>query len=145
MKNLQAETRFQRYRSREENLRRNLESGLEPARDAHRDFADVLETLHTIREALLESFNNTLDGTKPQINALMTEVYDRLTHQASFPKIEVESGPADETRTLRVRVTSDRTPGESFEPYEVLNGQAFNALNLVDRFQRFDPFPGGHC
>ena len=131
LKNLQAETRFQRYRSREENLRRNLESGLEPARDAHRDFADVLETLHTIREALLESFNNTLDGTKPQINALMTEVYDRLTHQASFPKIEVESGPADETRTLRVRVTSDRTPGESFEPYEVLNGQAFNALNLV--------------
>ena len=134
LKNLQAETRFQRYRSREENLRRNLESGLEPARDAHRDFADVLETLHTIREALLESFNNTLDGTKPQINALMTEVYDRLTHQASFPKIEVESGPADETRTLRVRVTSDRTPGESFEPYEVLNGQAFNALNLVPYF-----------
>ena len=64
----------------------------------------------------------------------MTEVYDRLTHQASFPKIEVESGPSDETRTLRVRVTSDRTPGQSFEPYEVLNGQAFNALNLVPYF-----------
>ena len=134
LKNLQAEARFQRYRSREENLRRNLESGLEPAREAHREFADVLETLRTIREALQESFNNTLDGTKPQINALMTEVYDRLTQQASFPKIEVESGPADETRTLRVRVTSDRTPGESFEPYEVLNGQAFNAVNLVPYF-----------
>ena len=134
LKNLQAEVRFQGYRYREENLRRNLESGLEPAREAHREFADVLETLRTIREALQESFNNTLDGTKPQINALMTEVYDRLTYQASFPKIEVESGPADETRTLRVRVTSDRTPGESFDPYEVLNGQAFNALNLVPYF-----------
>ena len=134
LKNLQAETRFQAYRSREEHLRRKLESGLEPAREAHRAFADVLETLRTIRETLQASFNNTLDRTKPQINALMTDVYARLTHQASFPKIEIESGPADETRTLRIRVSSDRTLGESFDPYEVLNGQAFNALNLVPYF-----------
>ena len=134
LENLQAETRFQGYRSREEKLRRKLESGLEPAREAHRDFADVLETLCSIRETLHESFNKTLDRTKPKINELMTEVYARLTQQASFPKIEIESGPADETRSLRVRVTSDRTLGESFEPYEVLNGQAFNALNLVPYF-----------
>ena len=134
LKNLHAEARFQGYRSREERLHRNLESGLEPAREAHREFADVLETLRAIREALQESFNNTLNGTLPQISALMTEVYGRLTQQASFPKIVVESGPADVKRTLRVRVTSDRTPGESFEPSEVLNGQAFNALNLVPYF-----------
>jgi hypothetical protein len=35
---------------------------------------------------------------------------------------------------VRVRVASDRTPGESFEPFEVLNGQAFNALNLGPYF-----------
>ena len=134
LKNLHAEARFQAYRFREEKLHRNLESGLEPAREAHREFAEVLETLHAIREALQESFNNTLDGTKPQIDALMTEVYGRLTQQASFPKVVVESGPADAPRTLCIRVTSDRTPGESFEPSEVLNGQAFNALNLVPYF-----------
>ena len=134
LKNLHAEARFQGYRSRAERLHRNLESGLEPAREAHREFADVLETLRAIREALQESFNNTLDGTKPDINKLMTEVYGRLTRQASFPKIVVESGPTDKKRTLRIRVTSDRTPGESFEPSEVLNGQAFNAVNLVPYF-----------
>ena len=134
LKNLHAEVRFQGYRSREENLRHKLGSGLEPTREAHREFTDVLETMRTTRDALQETFNSTLDGTKPQINTLMTEVYDRLTHQASFPKIEVHSGPAGEARTLRVRVTSDRTPGESFEPHEVLNGQAFNALNLVPYF-----------
>ena len=134
LKNLRAEARFQEYRSREERLKRNLESDLEPVREAHREFADVLETLRAIREALQESFNNTLDRTKPDINKLMTEVYGRLTQQASFPKIVVESGPTDEKRTLRIRVTSDRTPGESFVPSEVLNGQAFNAVNLVPYF-----------
>ena len=64
----------------------------------------------------------------------MTEVYGRLTQQASFPKIVVESGPADEKRELRIRVTAERTPGESFVPSEVLNGQAFNAVNLVPYF-----------
>ena len=134
LKDLRAEVRFQEYRSREERLRHNLESGLEPAREAHREFADVLETLRTIRESLQESFNNTLDKTKPQINALMTEVYGRLTQQASFPKVVVESGPADKPRTLSVRVTSDRTPGETFDPYEVLNGQASNAVDLLPYF-----------
>ena len=126
--------RFQTHRSREERLLRNLESDLQPAREAHREFTDVLETLRTIREALQESFNTTLNGTLPQISELMTDVYGRLTQQTSFPKIVVESGRPELRRTLRVRVTSDRTPEESFEPSEVLNGQAFNALNLVPYF-----------
>lgn len=37
-------------------------------------------------------------------------------------------------RELSVKVTSDRTPGVFFEPVEVLNGQAFSALNLVPYF-----------
>ena len=134
LKNLGTEVRFQGYRSRAEILRRNLESGLEPAREAHRDFIDVLETLGDIREALQESFNNTLNGTLPKINELMTEVYGRLTQQASFPKIVVKSGPTEVARSLDVRVTSDRTPGESFNASKVLNGQAFNALNLAPYF-----------
>ena len=134
LKSLQQEARFQRFRSREESLRRNLESGLEPAREAHHEFVEVLGTLDTIREALQEAFNSTLNGKLPDINKLMTEVYGRLTQQASFPKIVVKSGPADEKRTLRVCVTSDRTPEESFVPSEVLNGQAFNAVNLVPYF-----------
>ena len=134
LKGLQQEARFQRLRSREENLRRNLELGLEPAREAHREFVEVLGTLDAIREALQEAFNSTLNGKLPDINELMTEVYGRLTQQVSFPKIVVESGPADEKRTLRVCVTSDSTPKESFEPSEVLNGQAVNAVNLVPYF-----------
>ncbi len=134
LKRLLAEVRFQQHRSRVEGLRQNLESGLEPAREAHREFVEVLESLHTIREALQESFNSSLNRTLPQINDLMTEVYGRLTQQASFPMIVVKSGPPEERRRLRLSVSSDRTPGESFEPSEVLNGQAFNALNLVPYF-----------
>ena len=134
LKNLQVESRFQKYRSREERLRRKLESDLEPARRAHREFEDVLDTLRGVHEALQQSFNNALDGTLPKLNALMTKVYGRLTQQASFPMVAVESGAADEKRRLRIRVTSDRTPGKSFPPSEVLNGQAFNALNLVPYF-----------
>ena len=134
IKNLCAEVRFQEYRSREERLHRNLEAGLQLAREAHREFTEVLETLRTIREALQESFNSTLNQTLPQISELMTDVYGRLTQQASFPKIVVESGRPELRRTLHLRVTSDRTPEESFVPSEVLNGQAFNALNLVPYF-----------
>ena len=134
LKNLHAEARFHEYRSRKERLDRNLELGLGPARAAHREFEDVLVTLCTVREALQESFNNTLNKTLPDINKLMTEVYGRLTQQASFPKIVVESGPAEKERTLHIRVTSDRTPGESFVPSEVLNGQAYNSVKLVPYF-----------
>jgi DNA repair exonuclease SbcCD ATPase subunit len=134
LKNLQAEARFQEYRAREETLKETLETGMEPAREAQREFAEVLDTLRSIREALQEAFNRALNSTLPQIGELMTQVYGRLTQQASFPEIVVEAGPAASARTVRVRVTSHRTPGESFVPSEVLNGQAFNALNLVPYF-----------
>ena len=134
LKNLKAEVRFQEYRLREERLHHDLETGLQPARDAHRGFAEELDTLRAVYEALQESFNETLNRTLPRISELMTEVYGRLTQQSSFPEIVVESGQAKTARTLRVRVTSDRTPGESFDLAEVLNGQAFNALNLVPYF-----------
>lgn len=134
LNSLRSEGQFQRHLSRQEALRRNLESGLEPAREALGQFAGLLDTLRAIREALQDSFNNTLNGTLPRINTEMTEVFGRLTQQASFPKVVVEPGPPDAKRTLRVRVTSERTHGELFRPSEVLNGQAFNALNLVPYF-----------
>jgi DNA repair exonuclease SbcCD ATPase subunit len=134
LKNLQSEVRFQEYRAREEGLEYALDTGLEPAREAHREFTEVLDTLKAIHDALRGAFNTTLNSTLPQIGELMTEVYGRLTQQASFPRIVVEPGPTSAARTVRVRVTSDLTPGESFAPVEVLNGQAFNALNLVPYF-----------
>jgi DNA repair exonuclease SbcCD ATPase subunit len=134
LKNLQSEARFQEYRAREEALEYALDTGMEPARESHREFAEVLDTLKAIREALQGAFNTTLNSTLPRIGDLMTEVYGRLTQQASFPKIVVEAGPSSATRMVRVRVASDRTPGECFEPSEVLNGQAYNALNLVPYF-----------
>lgn len=134
LKNLKAEARFQEYRLQQEQLRQNLESGLQPSRDALSEFTDVLEAMRTVREALQESFNNTLNRTLPPISDLMTNVYGRLTQQASFPKIVVEAGPDDAARTLSIRVASERTPGKTFDHSEVLNGQAINALNLVPYF-----------
>ena len=65
----------------------------------------------------------------------MTEVYGRLTQQASFPDVVVESGPAESPRSLLHPSNFwSYAPGKSFEPAEVLNGQAFSALNLVPYF-----------
>lgn len=134
LKSLRREVQFQEHLSRKEQLHYDLVSGLEPAREALGEFVRLMDTLRAIRGALQDSFNSTLNGTLPRINGEMTEVFSRLTQQASFPEVVVKPGPADATRTLSVLVTSDRTPGAFFQPSEVLNGQAFNALNLVPYF-----------
>jgi small-conductance mechanosensitive channel len=134
LKNLHAEARFQEYRSREEFLLQSLDGGLEPFREAHREFLDLLDTLGDIRDALQDAFNSALNTTLPKVGELMTDVYGRLTQQASFTQIAVRAGPVTAPRALRVQVTSERTPGVFYEPSEVLNGQAFSALNLVPYF-----------
>ncbi len=134
LKNLRAEVRFQEHRSREERLLQTLDGGLGPTREAHGAFLDLIDTLSSIKDALQDAFNSTLNTTLPKIGELMTDVFGRLTQQASFTRIGVQPGPSTAERTLRVLVTSERTPGVFFEPSEVLNGQAFSALNLVPYF-----------
>ncbi len=134
LKNLQAEVRFHEYRSREELLLQALGDGLEPTRKAHREFLDLLDTLRNVRDTLQDAFNTALNTTLPKVGELLTDVYSRLTQQASFTQIAVKSGPPTTARTLQVQVTSQRSPGIFFEPSEVLNGQAFSALNLVPYF-----------
>jgi hypothetical protein len=134
LKNLQTEVKFQGYRSREELLLDLLGRGLEPIREAHREFVDLLDTLGNIRDMLQDAFNSALNTTLPEVGGLMSDVYGRLTQQASFTQIAVQAGPPTAARSLRLKVTSGRTPGVFFEPSEVLNGQAFSALNLVPYF-----------
>ena len=107
---------------------------MQPVREAHREFLDLLDTLGNIRDTLQDAFNSALKTTLPKVGELMTDVYGRLTQQASFTQIAIRAGPATAPRALRVQVTSERTPGVFFEPSEVLNGQAFSALNLVPYF-----------
>lgn len=134
LQKLQAEVRFQGYRMRESVLVRALSIGMKPARDTHATYNDMLDTLRRIHEVLQRSFNDVLNETLPKVGALMTDVFGRLTQQASFPKIVIQPGPAEAKRTLELRVTSDATPGQSFDPNQVLNGQAFNASILVPYF-----------
>ena len=75
LKDLRLEARFQELVSRKEALRRNLESGLEPVREALGQFAGLLDNLRAIREALQDSFNSTLNGTLPRITAVPQAVF----------------------------------------------------------------------
>jgi DNA repair exonuclease SbcCD ATPase subunit len=135
LKNLNTEARFHSYRLREETLKETLDTGLEAVRDAHRQFLDLLDTLRDIRDALRDAFNSALNTTLPKVGELMTEVYGRLTQQTSFPIVMLQSGSSSTAlRTVEVKVTSPRTAGVLFVPSEVLNGQAFSALNLVPYF-----------
>jgi DNA repair exonuclease SbcCD ATPase subunit len=132
---LRHELRFQKYRRRTEELQRDLDTGLQPARDCYAQFEQLLLTTQSIRDKLQQEFHSALDQTLPKIGEMMTEVYQRLTKQISFEKVFVERVPSSSRgRDLIVRVSSSRVPDVRCNPDDVLNGQAINALRLAPYF-----------
>lgn len=131
---LRGELRFHKYRDEQQKLQQRLTSGLEPIRDQLRELVELENTVHNIRETLGQAFNEAIDRALPQLNSMMTQVYQRLTGQKSFEKMYVQRVNVDGGRNLEVRVGSERIPEQLFNPDDVLNGQANSALRLVPYF-----------
>jgi len=139
IRDLEEELRYHAYRDRSERLKLRLQSGLEGARGLLTEYREVLHTLETLKRAVSDAFNEALDRATPPLDRMMTEVYGRLTRQASYDQVRVVRSDADPTRR-ELRVASSRIPDQTFA-VNVLNGQAAKALQLVPYFvfSRFQP------
>ena len=131
---LRQEVRFHQYRDEKERLYQQLSSGLEPSHDQLAQLVELEKNVRDIREAIYQSFREALDRTLPHLSAMMTEVYLHLTQQVSFDTIHIEQTNTSEKIGMRIRVGSRRSPEGLYDPEDVLNGQANNALRLVPYF-----------
>jgi hypothetical protein len=116
-------------------LGKKLIEGLEPIRERHKELIELLDTVREIRDRLQHTLDDELDRRFPHLNEMMSDVYMRLTKQASFQKVLVgREGGSTSQRKLRVSVGSSRAPENRYNPDDVLNGQALSALRLVPYF-----------
>lgn len=129
---LEVELEFHQKRRSLERLRSQLDRGLRDSRERLREFLDRLASVRSIAQVLEQCFNDVLDRAIPALNEMMTEVYRRLTGQASYDLVRVVSDSASRSRR-ELRVASSRKEGATFA-VNVLNGQAAKAIQLVPYF-----------
>jgi DNA repair exonuclease SbcCD ATPase subunit len=139
IRDLQQELQYHDVRDRLGEAQRRLGEGMEEVRRLHKDYRDQLSQISTIRKLLEEQYNSAIDRALPYLDDLLTDVYRRLTHQASYDSVRIHRDP-ERTGNLELRVASGRRPGRTFPP-NVLNGQATKALHLVPYlvFSKFQP------
>jgi len=139
VKDLQQELIFHSLRDKTECLRTKLTNGLDGARNVLRQHQELLATTASLRDMLERSFSKAIDHAIAPLEAMLTEVYQRLTRQPSYDMVRIVK-PPDQSRRRELRVASTRLPGPTFPP-NVLNGQAAKALQLVPYFgfSKFQP------
>jgi len=139
LRSLELELAYHNYRDAIAQLQESLTAGLEPLRTVLAAHTELIETGQRIQSVLDEAYNDALDRAAPHLNAMMTDVYARLTRQLSYEKVCI-TRDTENPRRRELRVASAKLPGRTFPP-NVLNGQAAKALQLVPYFvfSRFQP------
>jgi len=126
---LRAEWRYHQLREEEERLRRELQEGLQPARERLRALEDFRSTVDRLYRALREEFDAAVDRALPIVGGHLTEAFRRLTDHPAFDVLRVER--AEGPDKLVVRVGSSRVSVPWSRPEDVLNQGAYTALGLV--------------
>lgn len=129
IKKLREEWRYHQLREEEQRLRRDLQEGLQPARDRLRTLEDFRSTVAAVYKALCEEFDAAVDRALPTVSAQLTEAFRRLTDHPAFDVLRVER--AEGPDKMMVRVGSTRASVPWSRPEDVLNGGAFAALGLI--------------
>jgi len=129
---LRNEWRYHQFRDEQERLRRELQEGLQPARDRLRALGEFRSTVNSLHCALREEFDGAVDRALPAVADQLTEAFRRLTGHPAFDLLRVER--AEGPDKLVVRVGSTRAPVPWSRPEDVLNGGAYAALGLVPHF-----------
>lgn len=139
IRDLQQELQYHDVRDRLSEVQRRLGDGMEEVRSLHKDYCDLLNQIATIKKLLEEQFSAAIGRALPDLDESLTDVYRRLTHQASYDSVRIYQDQ-ERAGALELRVASNRLPGKTFPP-NVLNGQASKALHLVPYlvFSRFQP------
>ncbi|MCL0034367.1 hypothetical protein M1N21_00355 [Dehalococcoidia bacterium] len=89
------------------------------------------DSVRAITDALRAALNNTLKSALPGINEELTEAFEALTEHPAYNRVFIDE---DSLPRLELRVASDDAPLPGWQPSQVLNGQALNALELVPYF-----------
>lgn len=129
---LREEWRYHQLRDEEERLRRELQEGLQPARDRLRALQDFRSTVESICEVLRDEFDLAVDRALPNVSTQLTDAFQRLTNHPAFDKLRVERAQGPDQ--LVVRGGSTRAPAPWSRPEDVLNGGAYSALGLIPHF-----------
>lgn len=129
IKTLREEWRYHQLRDEEQRLRRELQEGLQPARDRLRSLEDFRSTVVGVHKALCEEFDAAVDRALPTVSAQLTEAFRRLTDHPAFDVLHVVRAEGPDKMMVRVGSTRAEVPWS--RPEDVLNGGAFAALGLI--------------
>lgn len=77
-------------RDEEQRLHRELQAGLEPARDKLRSLEDFRSTVDTLHKVLCEEFDAAVDRALPKVSQQLTEAFRPLTNHPAFDVLRVE-------------------------------------------------------
>lgn len=132
VKDLEEELRYHEYRDCIEQLKSRLGPGMNDVREILEEHRELLDAVSEVKGLIETAFNKALDRAIPTLNDELTEVYHRLTQQASYDQVKVVR-MKEQAKRLELRVASSRLKEQSF-PINVLNGQAAKAIQLVPYF-----------
>lgn len=132
VKDLEEELRYHEYRDCIEQLKSRLGPGMNDVREILEEHRELLDAVSEVKGLIETAFNKALDRAIPTLNDELTEVYHRLTQQASYDQVKVVR-MKEQAKRLELRVASSRLKEQNF-PINVLNGQAAKAIQLVPYF-----------
>jgi len=127
---LQEEVRFHRVQEQLRELQ-NQQQQLQRVEEALRNLALFGDSVKSINEALTNALINTLNRTLPDINKNLTEAFKILTEHPAYDLVFIDSSNPP---NLELRVASEDDPLPGWQPSQVLNAQALNALEVVPYF-----------
>ena len=134
---IQAEDRFHNYQNHVADLQNILGSEIEDTREAIKRYNEFLESAMQIGKLLLDSLDDQINLSLPELSGKMSEVFKRLTAHPSYDGVLITRSPSDrdgiKVGGIERAVTSTKKPGRSFK-INVLNGQAIRGLQLVPYF-----------
>jgi chromosome segregation ATPase len=134
IRGLQDEIRYHELRGKQEQLLHWIDDGFSSFNRSYAVFIDALDTLEEIKNALCEALRSVLTSRIPQLENLMTQVYQHLTAQRSFDLVKLTFSEDLEWPELQVKVASSKRKERLYDYEDVLNGQALTALRLVPYF-----------
>ncbi len=127
---LQEEVRFHRVQEQLRELQ-NQQQQLQRGKGELWNLALFGDSVKSINEALTNALINTLNRTLPDINKNLTEAFKILTEHPAYDLVFIDSSNPP---NLELRVASEDDPLPGWQPSQVLNAQALNALEVVPYF-----------
>jgi ATPase subunit of ABC transporter with duplicated ATPase domains len=130
MGRFQDEVRFHRIQEQLLGLQKQQRQ-LKHVEEVLKNLALFGNSVRAISDVLKTELNNTLKSALPGINKKLTEAFKALTEHPAYNLVHIDDTILPK---LELRIASEDAPLPGWQPTQVLNGQALNALELVPYF-----------